>query len=136
MLKTLTVFALAVTLAAAQPGKPLTTEERREYLTRLQQILPDVPSFREWLQKTGELPPDFESLPHVNGLPDPLHFLDGRAVTTARDWQSRRAEIRRLYEKYDLGTFPPKPKLDRAVLLDETPGKGYLVRNVRLEFGL
>lgn len=39
-----------------------------------------------------------------------LRFLDGRAVATPLDWQKRRAEIRRLFEKYDLGTFPPRPK--------------------------
>jgi pimeloyl-ACP methyl ester carboxylesterase len=122
-------------LAGWQPARALTPEARRAYLAQLQQILPDVPSFREWLQKTGELPPDFDALPRSNGLPEPLRFLDGRAVGTPREWQSRRTEIRQLFEKYQLGTFPPKPKLDRAVLLDETPGKGYLVRNLRLEFG-
>jgi len=128
------LVALAV-LAGLCPAPAMTPEERREYLAKLQQILPDVPSFREWLQKTGELPPDFDALPRINGLPEPLRFLDGRTVANARDWQARRTEIRTLFEKYDLGTFPPKPKLDRAVLLDETAGKGYLVRNVRLEFG-
>jgi hypothetical protein len=123
-----------MTMAHSQSAA-MTPEERHEYLAKLQQILPDVPSFRDWLQKTGELPPDFDALPRINGLPEPLQFLDGKAVRTPREWQSRRAEIRRLFEKYDLGTFPPKPKLDRAVVLDETPGKGYLVRNLRLEFG-
>ena len=122
-------------MAVSHPAAAMTPEQRREYLAKLQQILPDVPSFRDWLQKTGELPPDFDALPRINGLPDPLQFLDGKAVRTAREWLSRRAEIRRLFEKYDLGTFPPKPKLDRAVVLDETPGRGYLVRNLRLEFG-
>ncbi len=113
----------------------MTEAERRQYLEKLQQILPDVPTFREWLQSSGELPPDFDALPRINSLPDPLRFVDGRPVHTPAEWRQRRAEIRQLYEKYDLGTFPPKPKLDRAVLLDETPGNGYLVRNVRLEFG-
>ena len=129
------LLLMLLSMAGWQPAGTMTPEERREYLAKLQQILPDVPSFREWLQKTGELPPDFDALPRINGLPEPLRFLDGRAVRTPREWQSRRAEIRRLFEKYDLGTFPPKPKLDRAVVLDETPGKGYLVRNLRLEFG-
>jgi pimeloyl-ACP methyl ester carboxylesterase len=117
------------------PASAMTVEERRQYLEKLQQILPDVPSFREWLQTSGELPPDFDTLPRINGLPDPLKFLDGRAVRTPQDWSRRRAEIRQLFEKYQLGTFPPKPKLERAVVLDETHGSGYLVRNLRLEFG-
>ncbi len=75
---------LILALLLGLPSFAMTEEERRQYLEKLQQILPDVPSFREWLQKTGELPPDFDALPRVNGLPDPLQFLDGRPVRTAR----------------------------------------------------
>lgn len=132
--KAASLFAVILILSASSAGA-MTPAERREYLEKLQRILPDVPSFRAWLDKTGELPPDFDALPKINGLPDPLTFLDGRPVRSAQDWSRRRAEIRQLYEKYDLGTFPPKAKLDRVVPVDETPGKGYLVRNVRLEFG-
>ena len=122
-------------VVGALPGRAMTLEERRAYLEKLQQILPDAPAFREWLQKTGELPPDFDSLPRINALPDPLRFLDGRPVRTAADWKMRRAEIQQLFEKYDLGTYPPKPKLERVVAIDEARGQGYVVRNVRLEFG-
>ena len=65
------------------PAGAMTPEERRQYLAKLQEILPDVPSFRDWLQKTGELPPDFDALPKINGLPEPLRFLDGRPTTAA-----------------------------------------------------
>ncbi|HXB67583.1 MAG TPA: alpha/beta fold hydrolase [Candidatus Acidoferrales bacterium] len=130
------LLSLALALAAlAAPVDAMTMQERRQYLEKLLQILPDAPAFKQWLDKTGELPPDFDAFPKVNGLPDPLKFLDGKPVRTAADWKARRAEIRQLFEKYDVGSFPPKPKLDRAVVLDETPGNGYLVRNVRLEFG-
>jgi len=130
------IFVAVILMLVAFPQlRALTPDERRQYLTKLQGILPDVPSFRQWLDKTGELPPDFDALPRVNGLPDPLKFLDGRPVTTPVEWKSRRAEIRKLFEKYQTGTFPQRPKLDRAVVLDETHGKGYLIRNVRLEFG-
>jgi pimeloyl-ACP methyl ester carboxylesterase len=129
------LFSLTLLLPASRPSAAMTPEERRQYLEKLQQILPDVPSFREWLQKSGELPPDFDAFPRINGLPDPLKYLDGRPVRTAQEWSQRRAEIKQLFEKYQLGTFPPRPKLDRAVVLDETPSRGYLVRNLRLEFG-
>lgn len=122
-------------LTLVQPVWPMSVEQRREYLDKLLKILPPAPQFQQWLDKTGELPPDFDALPRMNGLPDPLKFLDGRSVKNAADWKTRRAEIWSLYQKYDLGTFPPKPKLDRAVVLDETRGDGYLIRNVRLEFG-
>jgi len=122
-------------LTLVQPVWPMSVEQRREYLDKLLKILPPAPQFQQWLDKTGELPPDFDALQRMNGLPDPLKFLDGRPVKNAADWKTRRAEIWSLYQKYDLGTFPPKPKLDRAVVLDETRGNGYLIRNVRLEFG-
>jgi pimeloyl-ACP methyl ester carboxylesterase len=128
-------LTLLIVLALIQPASPMSEQERREYRDKLLKILPPAPQFQQWLEKTGELPPDFDALPRMNGLPDPLKFLDGRPVRSAADWKARRAEIWQLYQKYDLGTFPPKPKLDRAVVIDESQGNGYLIRNVRLEFG-
>jgi dienelactone hydrolase len=128
-------YSFLAILAFVQTASPMTVEERREYLDKLLKTLPPAPQFQQWLNKTGELPPDFDELPRMNSLPDPLKFLDGRPVKNAADWKARRAEIWQLYQKYDIGTFPPKPKLDRAIVLDETPGNGYLIRNVRLEFG-
>jgi dienelactone hydrolase len=122
-------------LAFVPSVSPMTLEERRDYLQKLLQILPPAPQFQQWLDKTGELPPDFDALPRRNSLPDPLQFVNGRPVKTAAEWKARRTEIWQLYQKYDLGTFPPKPKLERAVVLDETAGDGYLIRNLRLEFG-
>ncbi len=78
-----------------------------------------------------------DALPRVNGLPDPLKFLDGRPVRNAAEWRNRRAEIWQLYQKYDVGTFPAKPWLDTLVE-DRGPAKQQMpleVRNVRLEFG-
>jgi len=129
------VLAVLIAVIMAAPGVAMTLEERRQYLDKLQQILPDSPAFKAWLQKSGELPPDFDALQRVNGLPDPLKFLDGKPVRTVAEWRARRAEIWQLYVKYILGTFPPRPKIDRVVAVGETQGKGYLVRNVRLEFG-
>src|SRR5882762_10036859 len=102
------ILCAAMLLSAlTHPLQAMTPEERRQYLEKLLKILPDVPSFRQWLDKTGEIPPDFDAFPKTNGLPDPLRFLDGRPVWTAADWKSRRTEIRQLLEKYDTGSFPP-----------------------------
>src|SRR3954447_23332870 len=128
-------LALLAWLALALPSPAMTPQEHKAYLDKLVQILPPVPSFNAWLQRTGELPPDFDALPKINGLPDPLRFLDGRVVKTPDDWAARRAEIYALEQKYDLGTFPPKPKLDNVVVLNETTANGRVTRTVRLEFG-
>lgn len=127
----------AATSMAPPPKQKLVEEDakRREYLEKLLKILPPVPAFDKWLKTTGELPPDFDTMPRVNDLPDPMHFYDGRPVITMADWQARRKEIGELYQKYQLGTFPPRPGINRVVLLNETRGQGYVTRNVRLEFG-
>ncbi len=113
----------------------LTPAERQAYLDWMKTTLPDVPSWTTWQQTTGELPPDFDALPRMSGLPDPLRFLDGRPVRNAREWSARRAEILKLFEQYAFGTLPPKPKLDRAVVTEEVTYEGYRTRQVRLEFG-
>jgi len=106
------IISFLLLILACNPGRAMTHEERKAYLDKLLQALPQVASFNQWLQRSGELPPDFDALPKNNGLPDPLTFLDGRPVKTADDWKVRRAEIIKLLEKYEIGTMPPKPKLD------------------------
>ena len=107
-----------------------------EYLNWMKQSLPAVPEWNDWQQKTGELPPDFNKLKKSNLLPDPLHFYDGQPVKNmTADWTKRRKEIKQLFEKYVTGTFPNKPSINKVVLLDENKEEGYLVRNVRVEFG-
>lgn len=102
----------------------------------MQQSLPAVPEWNAWQQKTNEHPPDFSKLKKSNLLPDPLHFYNGQPVkNTPADWAKRRQEIKQLFEKYVTGTFPEKPSINKVVLLDETKEEGYLVRNVRIEFG-
>jgi len=129
------ISAMLVLLTAIHPLWSMTVEERREYLDKLLKTLPDAPAFRQWVSAGDEMPPDFDALPRMNYLPDPLCFLDGRPVRTAEQWKARREEIHKLFEQYALGTFPPHPKLQRVVPIDETPGPGYRVRHVRLEFG-
>jgi cephalosporin-C deacetylase-like acetyl esterase len=129
------LVALLALLALAPPSPAMTPEQRRAYLDKLLQTLPAVPSFNTWLQRTGELPPDFDALPRINGLPDPLQFVNGRKVKTTEDWKKRRAEIYALEQKYDLGSFPPKPTLDNVVVLNESTANGQITRSLRLEFG-
>ncbi|HVT90309.1 MAG TPA: alpha/beta fold hydrolase [Tepidisphaeraceae bacterium] len=98
---------------------PMTVEQRKEYLEKMKTILPNVPSWTQWQEQTGTLPPDFNSLPRINTLPDPLVFLDGkRVVKTPADWEERRAEILMLFEKYDIGRIPPKPRLGQVIVVD------------------
>ncbi len=133
-MKTLAVAGILLALAA-RPLDAMSTDRRRAHLEWMQKNLPEVPTWNEWAAKTHALPPDFDALPSANFLPDPFKFQDGRAVRMPGDWTARRAEIRRLFEQYDIGTIPPKPKLDRIVPVSETKGDGYVTRVVRLEYG-
>jgi pimeloyl-ACP methyl ester carboxylesterase len=126
---------LLSTWAAGQSTSTTSVQDREQYLQNLQSILPPDPYFDAWLKKSHALPPDFGSFPKNNNLPDPLKFLDGRQVLTVGQWPARRQEIEDLSQKYVWGTFPPKPKIDRAIVLDEKHEAGYTVRNLRLEFG-
>jgi hypothetical protein len=127
-------MALAAAVLLADHARAMTPEERRAYRDRLVEVLPAVPAFSDWLKKTDELPPDFDALPKVNGLPDPLRFLDGKAVSTKEEWGRRRAEILDLFQRYAWGKFPQHAALSGADVTD-TPEKGYKTRQVVLHFG-
>ncbi len=133
-----------------QPDAAL--ERRRHYLETLQQILPRTTAseltgrmnggdknWEAWLARTGELPPDFESMPASNLLPDPLVRLEGgqyTPITTLEQWAQQRQWIRSEMEHWVYGKMPPAPDNLRAVV-EETRREGRVtLRDVRLEFGL
>ena len=74
------LLAMLALFAIVLPSLAMTPQERKTYLDKLVQTLPAVPSFNAWLERTHELPPDFDALPKINGLPDPLRFVNGRVV--------------------------------------------------------
>src|SRR6185503_7777104 len=134
-MRTRLLLILFAIVALAATARAATEAQRRDHLDWMLKNLPDAPAWREWQQKTGALPPDFDALPSANFLPDPFKFHDGRAVNMPADWPARREEIKQLYQKHILGLMPPKPKLDRIVPVSETKANGYVTRVVRLEYG-
>jgi endo-1,4-beta-xylanase len=50
-------------------------------------------------------------LPEIKELPNPFVFNDGTPVRTADDWTKRRDEIKNLFQDYEYGHLPPKPKM-------------------------
>ena len=144
---TLRLIAVLITgLVLASSARAMTEQERRAYLEWMQKNLPPVPAtsnngtptpagFDGWQARTGEIPPDLDSLPRDNYLPDPLTFLSGKPVKSAGDWTARRAEIKQLFEKYDIGTMPPQAKYNKVTVDSETKGEGYFTRVVTLTYG-
>ncbi|KAB5540585.1 hypothetical protein GE09DRAFT_969860 [Coniochaeta sp. 2T2.1] len=53
-------------------------------------------------------------------LPDPFTFAGGTKVTTREQWTCRQAEISSLFQKYELGTYPPKPSTVSATYSGNT----------------
>ena len=112
--------------------------KRQMYLDELRHILPASPAWEAWLTRSGELPPDFDALPSVPDLPDPLlKQVDGQEVplTDPQDWPARRREIRALVQHFLLGQVPPPPDSIQARVLCEQEGAGSTVRQVELTFG-
>jgi len=53
--------------------------------------------------------PGVDRLPARPALPDVLLMDDGTRVTTPRQWQARRQEMRRILSYYAVGQMPPPP---------------------------
>lgn len=50
-------------------------------------------TFKDWLARTGELPPDFDKMPSIPYLPDPLMLDEGGSnipVTSLKQWGEKR----------------------------------------------
>ena len=124
-----------VLAALAYPLRAMAQQDRSAYLDWMLKSLPSAPQFAQWQQRTGELPPDFEAFPRNNFLPDPLTFMDGRAVRNASDWSARRTEIRQLLERWQVGSVPPKATTFKTTVQSETQGNGYTTRVVAIDYG-
>jgi hypothetical protein len=65
-------------------------------------------------------------LPEIKELPNPFTFNDGSTVRTKEDWARRREEIKALFQDYEYGHLPPRPrdmKITRGeVSVDEQAG--------------
>src|SRR4051812_7836406 len=70
--------------------------------------------------------PTVDKLPARKDLPDPLTTLDGKKVKTADEWnRERRPELKRLFQHYVYGQFPPAPKsVPGKVLYEDTKAFG------------
>lgn len=104
-------------------------------LAELRQLLPRSDAWEAWLQRTGELPPDFAALPGRAELPDPLRFQDGRPVKSRADWEARRQELLDLFQQYVVGRVPAAPGNTRVAATRERLEGGVRVRELTLEFG-
>jgi hypothetical protein len=78
--------------------------KRKADLARIMKVLPEDriangrvsfldETFKDWLKRTGELPPDFDQMPSIPFLPDPLIEDEGGKnipITSAAQWKEKR----------------------------------------------
>ena len=96
-------------------------------------------TWMDWLQRTGELPPDFSKMRTVPNLPDPLiHYQDGEAqrIRSVDEWKKQRDWIKAQYQHWVSGVAPPAPgNVVANVLSDDTHEDGTRVQMIELNFG-
>ncbi|MCK4886595.1 MAG: dienelactone hydrolase family protein [Planctomycetes bacterium] len=124
-------------------------ENRKAFLKQLKDVLPkDRQSERRispidknwtsWQKRTGELPPDFNSMPSLPFLPEPLILDEGGKnipIETSQQWQEKRQWIKQQVKLWISGTFPPAPENLKAEIISEKIIGQVTERVVLLSFG-
>lgn len=132
-MRAITLFLLTLPLFAADPARTLA-----ELLALLKpsrvpadgRLNPHDKNWEEWVRRTGEMPPDFDKLPSIPGLPDAIAGL-----TAPAQWPARKEHLRRDVQHWIFGQFPPTPTNLRAVVTATRREGAVTHRQVRLEFG-
>ncbi|WP_114750309.1 glucuronyl esterase domain-containing protein [Pleomorphovibrio marinus] len=91
-----------------------------------------------WLQRTGELPPDFSQMPAIPLLPNPLIWDQGgenRQITNRSLWIRQREWISEQVKHWLSGTFPEPPENITPTVLEERFEEGVKVQRIALNFG-
>ena len=124
---------------------------RQKYLSDLKKIIIDQrfqkntrratlqdSTWLEWLNRTGELPPNFSRMKSTPFLPDPLVFeKDGKEypVSSTGQWDKKKEWIKEQYRHWVSGNFPDKPVNLRSEILLDSLSNGIRIQKVRLSFG-
>jgi cephalosporin-C deacetylase-like acetyl esterase len=125
------------------------TLKRKAILAKILELLPPDKTnngrvsfldetFKDWLKRTGELPPDFDKMPSIPFLPDPLILDEGGKnipITSMAQWQEKRRWMKEQLEYYITGTYPPPPNKLQANILSEKKDGQTTLRMVELTFG-
>ena len=148
------LIAMCPALLPAQPSQPGAAEaslaRRRATLAEHLEILnpsrkPQTgrinaadQTWEDWQRRTGELPPDFATMPSQPFLPDPLGAWPPGApgpVESPAQWPARREWIREQAEQWLYGRVPPAPDNLTAEVLSSRREGDVLVERVMLMFG-
>ncbi|MCB0688023.1 MAG: alpha/beta fold hydrolase, partial [Saprospiraceae bacterium] len=101
-------------------------------------VTPEDFLWRDWLSRTGELPPDFDKMPSFPFLPDPLILDQGGkniSIQTTAQWSQKRKELREQIQHWITGTIPPAPQNLTVKILSERKEDQLTEREILLQFG-
>lgn len=124
---------------------------RQKYLSDLKKIIIDQrfqkntrratlqdSTWVEWLNRTGELPPNFSKMKSTPLLPDPLVYeKDGKdcPIETKEQWNKKKEWIKGQYQHWISGNFPDKPNNLKSEILLDSVSNGVRIQKIRLSFG-
>jgi len=130
----LLALAALATISPSPSASAPSGSKQQDVLADLLRLFPKSEPWDKWLQEKDVLPPDFDALPSVPFLPDPLRFVNGQEVTKDA-WPRRRQELLELFQYYVIGSFPPSPGNVRPADLRSHEEPGCFIDDVTLEFG-
>ncbi len=126
-------------------------QTRQKYLTDLKKIIIDQrfqkntrrvtlqdSTWVEWLNRTGELPPDFSKMRSTPFLPDPLIFDENgkdSPIKTREQWNKKRDWIKEEYKHWISGNFPDPPKNLKSEILLDSVSNNVRIQKIKLSFG-
>ncbi|MEX0772642.1 MAG: dienelactone hydrolase family protein [Balneolales bacterium] len=92
----------------------------------------------DWIERTGALPPNFDALPSIPMLPDPLIIDEGGdhiPVENLSQWNEQREFFKEQVKHIISGTFPDPPENITAHILEERVENDVKVQMIELRFG-
>ncbi len=95
-------------------------------------------TFVDWLKRTGELPPNFDQMPSIPFLPNPLIIDEGNKnipVVTQAQWNEKREWMKQQLMKYITGTIPPAPDNLTSKIVSNTMDGEVSLQMIDLSFG-
>jgi len=149
---TLVIISLFCFIQLEKVFSQTSIEKRKEFLRKLIPLLTleedergadsritiEYQNWKEWLEKSGELPPDFDSMPSNAELPDPLVIEEnGREIpiTTIEQLNRKREFMKEQLQHWIYGRMPPPPGNVRGKILKAVRDGKTTIQDIELEFG-
>lgn len=146
------IITIALTILSLSDFAQSLPDRRKNFLRELSEIniaqdhrhsisrrvtLPDS-TWCDWQKRTGELPPDFDQMPSIPFLPEPLVIVKNgvaRSISTSGQWEEKRAEIKAQFQHWISGTIPPPPSNMVSNIISDRMESNTRIQVIELRFG-